>query len=76
MGEADDERGVEALEEAEPGIELSLEFLFEEGLLCDSCKEANSFCASVGMIYQIVFWKPCQSIAPKLEGQVEWKATS
>ena len=48
VGEADGDRGVEALEEAMPGIELSLEVLVEEGLLCDD-NEANSACASVGM---------------------------
>ena len=49
VGEADGERGVEALEDAEPGMELSLEYLVKEGLrLCDD-NEANSACASVGM---------------------------
>ena len=50
VGDADGERGVEALEEAEPGMELSLEYLVAEGLrLCDD-KEANSVCASDGMV--------------------------
>ena len=50
VGEADGERGVEALEDAEPGIELSLEFLAEEILLCDDVREANSVRASVCMV--------------------------
>lgn len=49
VGEAEADRGVEALEDVEPCIELSLEFLVEIGLLRNEVSKANSVCASVDM---------------------------
>lgn len=53
VGEDDEDRGVEDLEDEVPGIELSLECLGEDNFLSRESSESNSACVLV----DITIWQ-------------------